>query len=246
MQALHGKVAVVTGGSRGIGAAVVRQLAHAGSDVAFTYLGAADAAKAVARDAGAEGVRALPMKVDGADADAVSAAVHEAAVTLGGLDVLVHNAGIFPYGLIEEVSREELDRTLALHLQGVFVSTQAALGHLVDGGRIIAIGSCFAERVPVPGVALYAMTKSALIGLARGLARDLGPRGITVNVVHPGPTDTDMNPADSDGAGDERALTALDRYATADEIAATVVHLAGPAGAYLTGGAISVDGGYAA
>lgn len=246
MEGLAGSVALVTGGSRGIGAATVRQLAAAGADVAFTYVQAAMAAENVARDVRVLGRRTLPIEVDGHDADAVASAVHRAAGELGRLDVVVHNAGVFPYGPIDEVTRDELDRTLALHLHGPFVGIQAALEHLGDGGRIIAIGSCFAERVPVAGVALYAMTKAALTGLVRGLARDLGPRGITVNVVHPGPTDTDMNPADSDEADHERAFTALGRYGTADEVAATVVHLAGPAGAYITGGAIPVDGGYAA
>ena len=240
---LDGKVALVTGGSRGIGAAIARRLAADGADVALTYVRHADEAAGVAAAVRAQGRRALPLAADGADPEAVAGAVARAADELGRLDVLVANAGVYPYGPVDEVTRAELDRTLDLHVRGVFVAAQVAAQRMEDGGRIIAIGSCFADRVPIPGIALYAMSKAALGGLARGLARDLGPRGITANVVHPGPTDTDMNPADSPEAAPQIAATAVGRFGAADEIAATVAHLAGPGGRWITGAELAVDGG---
>ncbi|WP_395109999.1 SDR family NAD(P)-dependent oxidoreductase [Actinomadura sp. SCN-SB] len=243
---LTGRAALVTGGSRGIGAAVARALAERGADVAITYVDAADHAKAVVADLEALGHRAVAIRTDVADAHAVASAVDHARDALGRLDILVNNAGIFPNGPLEDVHLDEIDTALAVHVRAAFIAAQAAARHMDDGGRIISIGSCFAERVPYPGVTLYAMTKAALTGLTKGLARDLGPRGITANVVHPGSTDTDMNPADGPGADAERELIALGRYAEAEEIAATVAHLAGPAGAYITGTTIAVDGGFAA
>jgi 3-oxoacyl-[acyl-carrier protein] reductase len=240
---LEGKVALVTGGSRGIGAAVVERLADAGADVALTYVRHGEQAGRLAERVRSRGRRALPIEADGADAGAVAAAVERTADELGRIDILVANAGVYPYGPIEDVTLEELDRTLALHVRGVFVAVQAAVRRMEAGGRVIAIGSCYADRVPIPGIALYAMSKAALGGLARGLARDLGPRGITANVVHPGPTDTDMNPADGEDAPPQAAQTALGRYAAPAEIAATVAHLAGPGGRYVTGAEIAVDGG---
>jgi NAD(P)-dependent dehydrogenase (short-subunit alcohol dehydrogenase family) len=174
-------------------------------------------------------------------------AVERTVAELGRLDILVNNAGIFPNGPLEDVSLEEVDRTLAVHVRAVFVASQAAARHMGDGGgRIISIGSCFAERVPYPGVSLYAMSKSALIGLTKGLARDLGERGITATLVHPGSTDTEMNPADGEGAEEERGFIALGHYGSTKDIAATVAHLAGEGGRYVTGASIAVDGGYAA
>ncbi|HTE59342.1 MAG TPA: SDR family oxidoreductase [Solirubrobacteraceae bacterium] len=243
MTQLEGKVALVTGGSRGIGAAVAERLAADGADVAVTYREREDSARGVTAQVEATGRRALALAADGTDADAVRAAVERTAAELGRLDILVANAGVYPYGPIDDVTLEELDRTLALHVSGVFVAAQAAARHMEDGGRIISIGSCFADRVPIPGITLYAMSKAALGGLTRGLARELGPRGITANVVHPGPTDTDMNPADGDGAPEQAAGTALGRFGTAGDVAATVAHLAGPAGRWVTGAEIAVDGG---
>ncbi len=246
MSGLEGKVALVTGGSRGIGAAISRRLAREGAHVALTYLSAADRAKAVVAEIEAEGRRGLAIQADGGDPKAVVGAVERTVDELGRLDVLVNNAGIFPNGPLEDVSLEEVDRTLAVHVRAVYVASQAAARHMGDGGRIVSIGSCFAERVPYPGVSLYAMSKSALIGLTKGLGRDLGERGITATLVHPGSTDTEMNPADGEGAEEERGFIALGHYGSTEDIAATVAHLAGEGGRYVTGASIAVDGGYAA
>ncbi len=246
MAPLSGKSALVTGGSRGIGAAIAKRLAKEGADVALTFESAADKARDVIGEIEAVGRRGLAMAADSADPDAVVGAVERTAAEFGRLDILVNNAGIFPNGPIEEVGLPEVDRTLAVHVRAVFLASQAAIRHMGPGGRIISIGSCFAERVPYPGVSLYAMSKSALIGFTKGLARDLGARGITVNVVHPGSTDTDMNPASGPGADAERSLMALGRYASPDDIAAMVAHLAGEGGRFVTGASIAVDGGFAA
>jgi NAD(P)-dependent dehydrogenase (short-subunit alcohol dehydrogenase family) len=243
MDDLTGRVALVTGGSRGIGAAVALRLARDGADVAITYRSAAEQATQVVKEIEQLGRRGLAVQADSADAGAVRGAVDAVVAELGRLDVLVNNAGVFPYGPFEEVGLEELDRALAIHARAAFVAAQAASPHLGPDGRIISIGSNLAERVPFPGVALYAMTKSALLGLTRALARELGPRGITVNLVQPGSTDTDMNPADGDSAEHQRSLTALGRYQTAEEVAATVAHLAGSGGRTITGASLLVDAG---
>lgn len=246
MSELAGKVALVTGGSRGIGAAIAKRLARDGADVALTYVSAADKARAVVAEIEAVGRRGLAIAADSADPEAVIAAVDRTAAELGRLDILVNNAGIFPYGPPEAVTLEEIDRTLAIHVRAVFVASQAALRHMGAGGRILSIGSCLGQRVPHPGVTLYAMSKSALVGFTKGLARDVGPRGITVNLIDPGSTDTDMNPADGPGAAAQRELMALGHFGSADDIAAMTAHLAGPGGRFVTGAAIAVDGGYAA
>ncbi len=246
MSELDGRVALVTGGSRGIGAAIARSLAAAGADVAITYASASERAEALTGELRASGRRAVAYEADAARPAAMAEAVERTVADLGRVDVLVNNAGIFPNGPLEAVAAEEVERTLAVHVSAVFLASQAAARHMADGGRIVSIGSCFAERVPYAGVTLYATSKAALVGMTKGLARDLGPRGIAVTVVHPGPTDTDMNPADDDGAEEEGKLTALGRYAAPEEIAATVRYLAGPGGGYVTGTAIAVDGGYAA
>jgi 3-oxoacyl-[acyl-carrier protein] reductase len=243
---LDGSVALVTGGSRGIGAAVARGLAAAGADVALTYRSTEVEAGEVAAAISGMGRRSLALRADSGDPVAVRGAVERTVAELGRLDILVCNAGVFPMGPLEQVTLEEAERTMAVHALGVFVAAQAAAAHMGEGGRIISIGSCFADRVPYPGLSLYAMSKAALVGLTKGLARDLGPRGITANVVHPGSTDTDMNPADAPEAEAEREYIALGRYAAPEEIAATVIALAGEAGRYVTGAAISVDGGFAA
>ncbi|WP_218159308.1 3-oxoacyl-ACP reductase family protein [Actinacidiphila rubida] len=250
MNPLEGHAALVTGGSRGIGAAIALRLAEEGADVALTYRTGADrAAEVVDRIKGTTGRRALALQADNADAAALVGAVDETAATYGRLDVLVNNAAIFLAGPLEDVTLADLDGTLAVNVRAAFVASQAAVRHMDaggTGGRIISIGSNVAVRAAFPGLALYAMSKTALIGLTKGLARELGPRGITVNLVHPGPTDTDANPADGPSAAAIAGLTALGRYAAPAEIAATVAHLAAPATRYLTGATLPVDGAFTA
>lgn len=246
MKTLEGKRALVTGGSRGIGAAIVTRLARDGADVALTYVSKPDQAEATAAAARAFGVRAVAIAADAADAGAVAAAVERTATELGGLDVLVNNAGIATMAPVGELRLEDFDRMVAVNLRAVFVAIHAAVRHMAAGGRIVTIGSCNAERMPFAGGAVYAMTKSALVGFVKGLARDLGPRGITVNNVQPGPVDTDMNPATGQFADSLRAIMALPRYAQADEIAAMVAYLAGPEAGFVTGASIMIDGGFTA
>ncbi|MET9501931.1 SDR family oxidoreductase [Streptomyces sp. NPDC006622] len=241
---LNGKVALVTGGSRGIGAATAVRLAREGSDVALTYVNGKEAADGVVRAVEALGRRAVALRADSADAAEAAGAVGAAAEALGGLDVLVNNAGIGVLGPLETLSLADVDRVLAVNVRGVFLASRAAAALMGAGGRIITIGSCIAQRVPGPGGTLYALSKSALIGLTKGLARELGPRGITANLVHPGPIDTDMNPADGPYAGGQAALTALGRFGTGAEVASTVAYLAGAT--YVTGAEFAVDGGHAA
>ncbi len=243
---LDGKVALVTGGSRGIGAATALRLAEDGADVALTYQHNADLAADVAEKIKALGRRALAIQADSADASAVSTAVETAVAEFGRLDVLVNNAGVGFVGPLDQTAIEDVDRVLAVNVRGVFAVTQAAAAHLGEGGRVITIGSCVTDRVPGPGMALYATSKAALVGLTKALARELGPRGITVNLVHPGPTDTDMNPADGPYAADQRAFTVFDRYGQAAEVADAVSYLAGPGSTYVTAATLSVDGGHAA
>ncbi|MFD4676587.1 SDR family oxidoreductase [Lentzea sp. NPDC058450] len=231
MGSLEGKAALVTGGSRGIGAAVARKLSELGALVAVTY-------QNTKPDNG------FSIRADSADPDAVVAAVEQTAVHFGRLDVLVNNAAVFQVGPLDELGREEFDHTMAVNVRAPYLAARAAAKHMVHGGRIISIGSNVAVHAPFPGFALYSASKTALVGMTKGLARDLGPVGITANVVNPGPTDTDMNPADGPMADAIRGLTALGRYGTAEEIAAVVAALAGEAGAYVTGASINVDGGF--
>jgi 3-oxoacyl-[acyl-carrier protein] reductase len=243
---LAGKVALVTGGSRGIGAAIARRLASEGAAVAVTYNASPDRANEVVAAIKAEGGKALAIKADSAEATEVTAAVDRTASELGGLDILVNNAGILAIGPVAEFKLEDFDRTLAVNVRAVFVASQAAARHMKDGGRIINISSTNAERMPFAGGAVYAMSKSALQGLVQGLSRDLGPRGITVNNVQPGPVDTDMNPADGPMAEHLKQLMALPRYGHADEIAAMVAYLAGPEAGFVTGANLMIDGGFSA
>lgn len=242
----QGKAALVTGGARGIGAAIVRHLASEGADVAFTYATSDRSAEALIDALTVHGGRLLGLKADSRNPTAIRDAVDQTAETFGRLDILVNNAGVFPAGPIEDVSLQEIDDTLAIHARAVFITSQAALSHMRAGGRIISIGSCFAQRVPYGGVTLYAMSKSALIGFTKGLAREVGERGITVNIVDPGSTETDMNPIDGPAVAAELELMAVKRYAQPAEIAAAVGFLAGEESRFITGSSLAIDGGFAA
>jgi 3-oxoacyl-[acyl-carrier protein] reductase len=243
---LKDKRALVTGGSRGIGAAIVKRLAGDGADVAFTYASSADRANAVSAAAQAMGVQALAIRADSADPGAVVAAVEQTVARLGGIDILVNSAGVLAMGPIEDIKLADFDWTLAVNIRAVFVATQAAVKHMTAGGRIINIGSVNADRVPFTGGSVYAMSKAALVGLVKGLARDLGPRRITVNNIQPGPVDTEMNPATGDFAKLMLSLLALPRYAAATEIASLVAYLCGPDAGYITGASLTIDGGFSA
>lgn len=243
MTELTGKRALVTGASRGIGAAIALALADKGADVAITYERSADRAAEVVRAIEAKGRRGVAIQADSADPAAVKRSVDEAANSLGGLDILVNNAGIARGGLVAEQSLADIDALLAVNIRAVVLASQAAIAHLPDGGRIISIGSGLAERVPFGGVTVYSMTKSALLSFNRGLARELGPRGITVNLVHPGSTDTEMNPADGETADAQLAGIALGHFGKPEDIAAAVAFLAGPGARQITGTSITVDGG---
>lgn len=244
---LENKRALVTGGSRGIGAAIVRRLAGEGADVALTYVSNPDKADESVEAAQAMGVKALALRADSADAAALVAAVEKTVQELGGIDILVNNAGIAVVAPLDDYRLEDLDHTLAVNVRAVFIATQAAVKHMKEGGRVINIGSCNAERIPFGGGGVYAMSKSALVGLVKGLARDLGPRGITINNVQPGPVDTDLNPATTDFARMlMEQVNAVHRYATGDEIASLVAYLASPEAAYITGASLTIDGGFTA
>lgn len=234
----------MTGASRGIGAATALRLAREGADVAVGYVNGKEAAEDVVQAVEALGRRAVAVRADAADAAEATGAVTAAAEALGGLDVLVNNAGVGLLGPLETLSLADVDRVLAVNVRGVFLTSQAAAARMTEGGRIITIGSCMAQRVPGPGGTLYATSKAALAGLTKALARELGGRGITANLVLPGPIDTDMNPADGPYAAGQAAMTALGRFGTADEVASMVAYLAGAT--YVTGAEFAVDGGHAA
>ena len=243
---LGGKVAFIHGGSRGIGAATARRLARDGATVAIGYASSAIAAEALSEEIKAAGGQALAVKADATDATGLTNAIDGIAERFGRLDILVNSAGVLVVAPLDQFSLADLDRTLAVNVRSVFVASQAAARHMKDGGRIINIGSTNAQRMPFAGGAAYAMSKSALVGLAKGLARDLGPRGITVNNVAPGPVDTDMNPEDGEFGAALHDLMALRRHAKADEIAGMVAYLAGPEAAFVTGADLLIDGGFAA
>jgi len=240
---LAGKVAFVTGGSRGIGAAVARRLARDGASVALTYVNGEGQARAVVDEIEAGGGRAVAIKADGRNAEALEKAVDQAMAAFGRLDILVNSAGIWRAAPIDTLSLADFDESMEVNLRAPFVASKAAARYMQDGGRIISIGSNLAERVTDPGLSAYATSKAALIGLTKALARDLGARGITANIVHPGSTDTDMNPADGPHAEHQRQKMATPRFGEADEIAGMVAWLASPEGRFVTGASMTIDGG---
>jgi len=243
MSKLTNRVALVTGGSRGIGAAIAKRLAADGANVAITYTKGADAAASVVKEIERKGAKAIAIQADATDAAAVEAAVEKTVATLGQLDVLVNNAGTAIPKKFEETTLEEIDHIFSLNVRGALVATQAALKHMKNGGRIIMIGSCVGERNMTPGLAAYSATKGAIKMFTQGLSREVGDRGITVNNVQPGPIDTDLNPAAGDWAAPQKANTALNRYGTVDEVAALVAFVARPEASYITGANLTVDGG---
>lgn len=243
---LLGKRALVTGGSRGIGAAIAIALAENGADVALTYQRSADRAATVVRSIEECGRRGFAIQADSADPDAIGRAVTEAADRLGGLDILVNSAGIATAGMTVDLPLADLQAMLDVNVRAPVLFAQAAIPHLPSGGRIISIGSSLAERVPFPGVTAYAMSKSALLSFTRGLSRELGPQGITVNLVQPGSTDTEMNPANGENADYQRSLTSLGRFGEPREVAGAVAFLAGPAASLITGAVLNVDAGFSA
>ncbi|MFI1935506.1 SDR family NAD(P)-dependent oxidoreductase [Streptomyces sp. NPDC020330] len=243
---LPARAALVTGGSRGIGAAIALRLAQDGADVAVTYVQDEAAARAVVAKIEGFGRRGVALRCDAADAEAAADAVHRAADALGRLDILVNNAGIGVLGPISGLAGPEVDRTLAVNVRAVFLACRAAAERLADGGRIVSVGSALSRYVGGPGSTLYGLSKSALVGLTKPLARELGPRGITVNLIQPGPVDTELNPSDGPFAEGQRAATALGRFGTTEEVASLVAYLASGEAGFITGTEIVVDGGHAA
>lgn len=243
MLSLIGKRAFVTGGSRGIGAAIARRLAAEGADVAIAYEQSADAAQVIVEELNNAGRRAVAIQMDAASPDSIRQAVDRAAAELGGLDILVNNAGIIRGGPVETMSVKDIDDTLAVNVRAVLLASQAALVYLPKGGRIISTGSNLAERVPDAGMSLYSMSKAALIGWTKGLARDLGPRGITVNIVHPGSTDTDMNPANGPRSEAQLNRMAIKSYGRAADVAALVAFVARDEARSINGSGLTIDGG---
>jgi 3-oxoacyl-[acyl-carrier protein] reductase len=237
------KVALITGGSRGIGAAIAKRLAADGASVAITYAKDAGAASSVVKAIELDGGKAVAIQADAVDTEAVKGAVEKTVATFGRLDVLVNNAGTAIPKTFEETTLEEMDRMIDINVRGTLAATQAALKHMKSGGRIIMIGSCVGERALTPGLVAYSATKGAVKMFTQGLSREVGSRGITVNNVQPGPIDTDLNPASGDWAVPQKANTALDRYGSVDEVAALVSFVAGPESSYITGANLTVDGG---
>jgi 3-oxoacyl-[acyl-carrier protein] reductase len=240
---LEGKIALITGGSRGIGAAIAKRLAADGAKVAITYTKGADAAASVVKEIERAGGKAIAIQADAADAKAVKAAVEKTVTTFDRLDILVNNAGTAIPKTFEETTLEEMDRVIDINLRGTFVATQAALKHMKDGGRIIMIGSSVGERMMTPGLVPYSATKGAVKMFTQGLSREVGNRGITVNNIQPGPIDTELNPAAGEWAVPQKAATALNRYGSVDDVAALVAFVAGPESSYITGANLTVDGG---
>jgi len=246
MGVLAGKSVLVTGGSRGIGASIAKRLAKDGADVAITYSSSPERAQQVVDEIVKEGGKAIAIKADAADQAAVRAGVQQAANEFGKIDILVNNAGVLALGPIAEFPADKFEKALSVNVHSVFTAIQEALRHMPDGGRIITIGSVNSERMPFPGGAVYALTKGAVASFTKGLARDLGPRNITVNNIQPGPVDTEANPASGPFADTMLGLMALKRYGHADEVAAMTAYLAGPEAGYITGASLLIDGGFAA
>src|SRR5258705_3074487 len=240
---LEGKIALITGGSRGIGAAIAKRLAADGASLAITYSKGADAAASVVKAIEGAGGKAIAIQADAADAEAIKGAVEKTIAAFGGLDVLVNNAGTAITKTFEETTLEEMDRMIEINVRGTLVATQAALKQMKSGGRIIRIGSSVGERVLAPGLVAYSATKGAVKMFTQGLSREIGSRGITVNNVQPGPIDTDLNPAAGDWAVPQKAATALDRYGHVDQVAALAPFVPGPDASYITGSNLTVDGG---
>lgn len=238
MKKLTGKIALVTGGSRGIGAAIVRSLGADGATVAFSYSASEEKAKALVKELEAQDIRAIAIKADQADQKQVAGLVKSVIEKFGKLDILVNNAGV---GGIDDI-----EKLFAINVTAVATAVKTAAEYLKDGGRIINIGSCLGERVPMSGITDYSATKAAIVGYTKGWARDFGPRGITVNAVQPGPINTDMNPEDSEFAAHQRAILAIPRYGKPEEVAAAVTFLASPQASYITGTTLNVDGGFGA
>jgi 3-oxoacyl-[acyl-carrier protein] reductase len=245
-QTFSGKVAFIQGGSRGIGAAIAKRLAREGAAVALTYSSSSQAADEVVKAIEAAGGRAIAIRADSAGEQAIRGAIGQTVDTFGRLDILVNNAGVLAIAPIEEFTMTDLDQTLAVNVRSVVIASQEAAKHMGNGGRIITIGSTNADRMPFAGGAVYAMSKAAIVGLTKGLARDLGPRGITVNNVQPGPVDTDMNPDAGDFADSLKQIMAVGRYGQVEEIASFVSYLAGPEAGYITGASLTIDGGFGA
>jgi 3-oxoacyl-[acyl-carrier protein] reductase len=243
MSQLTEKVALVTGGSRGIGAAIAKRLAADGAHVAITYAKDSGAASSVVKEIEDAGGRAIAIQADAADADAVKAAIEQTVAAFGRLDVLVNNAGTAIPKRFEETTLEEMDRVIDINFRGPLVATQAALQYMNDGGRIIMMGSCVGERMMTPGLVPYAATKGAVKMFSQGLSREVGSRGITVNNIQPGPIDTDLNPAEGEWAVPQKANTALNRYGHVEDVAALVAFVAGPEASFITGANLTVDGG---
>jgi 3-oxoacyl-[acyl-carrier protein] reductase len=243
---LSGKVALITGGSRGIGAAVAKRLSADGASIAFTYNASTAKADEVVHTIEAAGGKVLAIKADASDTEAVRLAVTKTIGAFGGIDILVNNAGVFAAAPIEQFPMKDFEKLIAVNIRSVFVATQEAARHMREGGRIIHIGSCNSLSVPFAGGSVYALTQGAIASFTKGLARDLGPRGITVNNVQPGPVDTDMNPADGEAAPGNLQHMALERYGHVDEIASFVAYLASPEASLITGANLLADGGYSA
>ena len=240
---LAGKRALVTGASRGIGAAIAKALAAEGADVAITYEKSADSAAAIVDAIKATGRKAVAIQADSAEAADVKASIDKTVAALGGLDILVNNAGILRLGGLNDMPLTDIDALLNVNVRSPIVASKAALPHLGKGGRIITIGSYFADRVPSPVLGIYSASKSALIAFNKALARELGPKDITVNLVQPGSIDTDMNPAHGPTADTLKQFMALGRYGAPDDIANAVAFLASAKAKYITGSTLTVDGG---